>query len=127
MFSTAINTKQNAQAHRRPLGVALATLDAFLVAWQRRKEFHILWIHLKGSVISHDGLIDCSSDRCVKCVMNHEDEYHECVFNASHETHTRSYDPSGNIIGARDGHNDFGQKKARTTRYGLTLDRRKRE
>jgi hypothetical protein len=57
MFSTAINTKQNAQAHRRPFRLSLATLDAFFVAWQRRKEFHILWIHLKVSVISHDGLI----------------------------------------------------------------------
>jgi hypothetical protein len=57
MFSAAVNTKQNAQGHRRPLGVALATLDAFFVAWQCRKEFHILRIHLKGSVISHGGLI----------------------------------------------------------------------
>ena len=57
MFSAAINTKQYAQGHRCPLGVALATLDAFFVAWQRRKELYILWIHLKGSVIPHDELI----------------------------------------------------------------------
>jgi hypothetical protein len=64
MFSTAINTKQNAQAHRRPFGVALATFNAFFVAWERRKEFHILWIHLKRSVISHDGLIVQAVDVC---------------------------------------------------------------
>jgi hypothetical protein len=58
MFSTAINAKQNTQAHRRPLGVALATLDAFFVARKRRKEFHIFFIHLKGTVTSHDGWID---------------------------------------------------------------------